>query len=188
MKVLGISASPRRGGNTEILLDRALEGAASRGAATEKVILNELRYKPCQECGGCSSTGVCVIHDDMRLIYAKLSNADAIIVSSPIFFGTISAQLKAMIDRHQCSWISKYVLKKCSLSRKMRKGAFLCVGGSGVRKFFEHAKKIVRIFFATLDIAYTHELFYPGIDDKGGILKNKKALDEAYEIGRGIVG
>ena len=106
-KVLGISASPRRGGNAEVLLDAALSGAAGAGAIVEKIILNELCLKPCQACDGCSKTGACIIKDDMRQIYKKVDETDALIVASPIYFGSLAAQAKIMIDRFQPYWVRK---------------------------------------------------------------------------------
>ena len=112
MDVLGISGSPNTGGFTGLLLDKALDGAKASGAHTEKIILNDLNFKACQECGGCGETGVCILDDDMRPIYEKLVKADAVVVASPIYFGNITAQLKAMIDRCHSSWMAKYILKK----------------------------------------------------------------------------
>ena len=186
MYAIGISGSPRRRGNSEILLDKALDGSRSRGASAEKIVLNELDFKPCQECGGCRDTGICIIDDDMRPLYEKIASADAIIVASPIFFGTISAQLKAMIDRFNCAWMAKCVLKKPSLSRRKAKGAFLCVAGSDKREFFESAKKTIKIFFATVGIEYSKELFVGGLEDKGEVAENGKAMEEAYNIGKEI--
>ncbi|MCX5679166.1 MAG: flavodoxin family protein, partial [Candidatus Omnitrophica bacterium] len=122
MKVLGILGSPRRGGNAERLLDKALEGAIACGASAEKISLNELTIRPCQECGGCDDTGECVIVDDMSMIYSSVDKADCIILASPIFFGELTAQTKAVIDRFQCRWVKKYRLKKTS--GVVKKGLF----------------------------------------------------------------
>ncbi len=185
-KVLGISGSPRRRGNTEILLEKALEGASSLGVEAEKVAVCELRFEPCRECGGCAATGICVVGDDMQMVYEKIARADGIVIASPLFFGSITAQLKGMIDRFQCAWIAKYALKRpISMSRKKR-GAFICAGGSGKKELFDSAKKVIQIFFTTLDIEYARELFCPRVEAKAEILKNGKALAEAYEIGRNI--
>src|SRR3989338_6879148 len=160
-KVLGISGSPRRGGNTEILLDEALEGSRSRGAKIEKIVLNDLRFKPCQECGGCDKTGKCIIEDDLEMVYEKVEEADCLIIASPIFFGSLSAQLKMMIDRFQCTWVKKYILKKrWGISGKAkRRGVFLCVSAAKKNEFFENADRIMKIFFRTLDIDYFGHIF-----------------------------
>lgn len=85
MRVLGINGSPRIGGNTDILLDKVLEGARSKGAKTEKVVLNNLKFSPCQECENLRDDGSCIIEDDMQPLYKKIEEADRIILASPIF-------------------------------------------------------------------------------------------------------
>lgn len=183
MIFLGISGSPRKGGNSDLLLDRALEGAKSKGSLCEKIVLNDLNFKPCQECGGCNETGECVIQDDMQLIYKKVDAADRIIVASPIFFGTLSAQVKMMIDRFQCAWARKYLLKTKPLSGRKKKGIFLCVGAEKSRRFFENARDIIKIFYGVLDIKYAGELFLGGVDKKGAVKREKKTLDKVFKMG-----
>ncbi len=186
MKVVGISASPRRSGNSEIMLNRALEGSASSGALVEKIVLNELDLKPCQECGGCDKTGRCVIRDDMDQIYDKLDKADACIIASPIFFASVSAQAKMMIDRFQCFWVSKYILKDKPPAKK-RRGAFLSVAGSYRKEHFDNAKGVIKAFFATLDIEYAGELFCGGIDKTADIDRDTETLNKAYKLGKELV-
>lgn len=184
MHVLGISASPRRHGNSELVLDKALEGAGASGSTVEKIVLNELSFKGCQECGGCDKTGVCVIDDDMKLVYEKINSADAVIIASPIFFGSVSAQLKAMIDRFQCRWVAKYVLKKKDVADK--RGIFLCVGASDRLDFFENARSIIRHLFATLNTEYTGDLFIAGMDNRSDVSDNKEALNKAFKLGASL--
>lgn len=187
MKVLGISGSPRKAGNTDTLLDKALEGAKSAGGQVEKIVLNDLNIRPCQECGGCDETGICVIADDMQLVYKKLNGADAVIVASPIFFGSITAQLKTMIDRLQSLWVLKYVLKKAGTARRRRRGIFLCVSAARKKRFFENAKSIIKIFFATLDIKYAGDLCLGGLDKREAVTERRDALKKAFELGRALV-
>lgn len=186
MRVMAISGSPRRSGNSEILLNRAIEGAFSAGAEAEKIFLDELRFKPCQECGGCDKTGVCVIRDDMDAVYAKLDIADAFIFASPIFFTSVSAQAKMMIDRLQCRWVAKYILNKKRPENK-RRGIFLSVAGSFRREHFDNAKSTVKAMFATLDVEYAGELFRGGIEKMNDIVRDDGALREAYALGKGLV-
>ena len=128
MKVLGINGSPRIGGNTDILLDKVLEGAESRGAQTEKVILNRLKFSPCQECENMRDDGTCLVEDDMQPLYKKIGEADAIVLASPIFFGSLSAQTKMMVDRFQCLWRAKYILKKIAPEKKKSRCFYFCRG------------------------------------------------------------
>ena len=185
MYVLGINGSPRIGGNTDILLDKALEGAKSKGARTEKVVLNTLKFSPCQECENMRDDGVCIIEDDMQTLYGKIGEADAIILASPIFFGSLSAQMKMMIDRFQCLWRVKYILKKV-MSGKKKRGYFISVESSKRRDFFDNAKSIVKNLFATIDVDYSEELFCPGVDEKGSIMMHPDVLKDAFDLGQRI--
>lgn len=99
MKVLGIVGSGRKGGNTEILVKEALASAQDAGAQTELVSVVGKTIAPCDGCGSCRQTGACHIHDDMESIYQQLEAADAIVFGSPVYFGSVSAQTKAIMDR-----------------------------------------------------------------------------------------
>lgn len=182
MKVLGINGSPRIGGNTDILLDKVLEGARSKGALTEKTILNELKFSPCQECADIKDDGGCILGDDMQQLYDKIRTTDVLIIASPIFFGSLTAQTKMMIDRFQCAWKAKFVLKK-DIGYKKVKGAFISVEGSDRKDFFENAKSIIKNLFAIVNIDYKAELFCSRIDDKGDIQKRTDCLEKAFKLG-----
>ena len=99
MKVLGIVCSGRKGGNTEMLVTEALASAREAGAQTQLVSVIGKNIAPCDGCGSCRVTGVCHIQDDMQSIYQQLQTADAIIFGSPVYFGSVSAQAKAIMDR-----------------------------------------------------------------------------------------
>ena len=186
MKVLGILGSPRRGGNSELLLDKVLQGAESFDLETEKIVLNELKFSPCQECDGCAKTGKCTIKDDMQIVYKKLNDADAIILATPIFFGSLSAQVKAMIDRYQCLWVAKNVLGKRE-TKTAKNGFLILVSAANRDKFFKNAESIVKNFFAVLDIEFKFFFYCPNIDKKGKILEHPDCLKEAYKLGKALV-
>ena len=99
MKVLGIVGSPRRGGNTEILMEEVLKTARETGCGTESFLMSERRVAPCDACGGCVQTGACVVEDDMQELYGMLEHADGVLFGSPVYFGSVSAQAKAVMDR-----------------------------------------------------------------------------------------
>jgi multimeric flavodoxin WrbA len=201
MYLLGISGSPKADGLTGLLLDKALDGAKRSGAHTEKIILNDLNFKACQECGGCGETGVCVLDDDMRPIYEKLSKADVVAVASPIYFGNITAQLKAMIDRCHSSWTAKEkwghpflgnvlsIKNECPhFYNKKRKGIFLCVAGRESKEYFECAKKVINIFFITQDIEYSSDLFISGLDTMStDDPRREAALEKAFQLGANLL-
>jgi multimeric flavodoxin WrbA len=189
MKVLGIFGSPRRGGNTEILLEEALQGAEKEGAKVERLYLSDFTITPCKECHGCDHTGNCIILDDMQKIYPKLLEADVVILASPIFFYGVTAWAKALIDRSQALWSRKYLLKDPSLGKegKKRKGFFISVGATKGPKVFDGAILTVKYFFDVLNAEYLGELVFRGVEAKGDILKDPKALEQAFEAGRRLV-
>ncbi|MFH1904577.1 MAG: flavodoxin family protein [bacterium] len=182
MKVLGINGSPRKGGNTDILLGNALKGAKNKGARVEKIVLNDLKFSPCQECENMPNDRFCIIEDDMQTIYRKVEETDAIILASPIFFGSLSAQTKMMIDRFQCVWRAKNILRK-QVFEERKIGAFISVEGSNRKDFFDNAKSIVKNFFVTINVDYKEELFCSGIDEKNAILKQSELLKSAFNLG-----
>ena len=182
MRVLGIGGSPRPGGNTDILLDEALLGARSKGVVVEKIILNDLKMIPCQECSKMPNDGKCIIEDDFQIVYKKISDADAVIIAAPIFFGSLTAQTKIMIDRFQCAWRYKEDQKK-PVFKVRKKGAFISVEGSKREDFFDNAKAIVKNLFATINIAYKAELLCYNTDLKGAVKKNPDFLKKAFKLG-----
>jgi len=189
VKVLGIFGSPRRGGNTETLLEEALKGAEKEGAHVERLYLGDVTITPCKECHGCDDTGKCIVLDDMGKIYPKLLEADVVILASPIFFYGVTAWAKALIDRSQALWARKYLLKDPSLGRegKKRKGFFISVGATKGPRVFDGAILTVKYFFDVLNADYAGELVFRGVEAKGDIFKHPEALQQALEAGRKLV-
>jgi len=189
MKVLGIAGSPRRGGNTDLLLAEVMRGAASKGAEVKTIILNELTIAPCQHCDACLKAGKCKIQDDMQMVYRELEDADRIVLASPIHFMGVTAQMKAMIDRCQALWARKYALKIPPLGSRQveRKGLFISVGGRKVANLFEPVLVMIKAFFRVLDIAYNGELLFSEVDEKGAITKHPDALHQAFLAGQKLV-
>ena len=185
MKILGIAGSPRRNGNTDLLLAEFLKGAVSKGAEVKTIYLNDLKISPCQHCDSCFKAGKCKIQDDMQTIYAELEKADVIVLASPVQFPGPPATVKAMIDRCQCLWAKKYILKTAPLSReRIRKGFLISVGGTRMKDMFEPKLQIVKTWFHVLEIEYAGELLFSKADEKGAILKQPEALQKAYEAGQ----
>jgi multimeric flavodoxin WrbA len=189
MKVLGIYGSPRQGGNSDLLLDKALEGAASAGADIEKVYVRSLKINGCQECGGCDKTGICVIDDDMHTVYPLMWGAEIIFLSSPIFFYGIPGQAKMLIDRAQALW-SKRMLEKPTDQRKKYdhgRGYLIAVGATKGKNLFEGVELTAKYFFDALDKSYEGGLFFRAVEGKGAIVDHTTALGEAYDLGQKAV-
>jgi multimeric flavodoxin WrbA len=186
MKVLGIYGSPRKGGNTDQLLDKALEGAASTGAETRAVHVRELKMCGCIECGGCDKTGECVVQDDMQTIYPLLEESDVIIVASPIFFYGVTAQVKALIDRSQAEW-SKRMLEKTREQRKnydSGSGYLITVAASRGKNLFEGARLTAKYFFDALDMSYDGELLFHGLEKSSDVREKPETLAKAFNFGK----
>ncbi|PNV85327.1 MAG: flavodoxin family protein [Desulfobacteraceae bacterium] len=187
MKVLGILGSPRREGNTEILLDEALRGAGDHGGLCEKVILRDLKITPCLEIYKCAEDGVCAIQDEMQGLFPKIIQAERLLLASPIFFYSVPALAKAMIDRCQSLWAKKYILKLPVSPIADRKGVFISVAATRGKKLFDGVRLTVKYFFDAIDVAYSDELFVRGADEKGEVRDQPEALKAAYELGRSLV-
>ncbi|MFC2070760.1 flavodoxin family protein [Chloroflexota bacterium] len=185
MRILGIAGSPRRGGNTDMLLAEVLKGAASKGANIKSVIINKLDISTCQHCDDCLENGECSIKDDMQDIYKEVEQADVIVLASPIQFTGVTAPMKALIDRFQSKWARKYVLKIPPLGdERLRRGFFVSVGGRKIKDLFEPALVMIKTFFRILNIEYAGELLFPGIDEKGAIANHPDALKQAFIAGQ----
>jgi len=175
MKVLGIVCSPRLRGNTEILLQTALDKAQEEGAEIELVTLAGKTISPCDACYSCMKTGQCHIKDDMQDIYPKLLEADGIIFGTPVYFWTLSAQAKALIDR-------TFVFRLKRDLRNKAAGAVMVQGGSGAvgaLNVFTSFFIIQKLIIVGRAIAVGHK--------KGEVRKDKRGMSEAEALGEIMV-
>jgi multimeric flavodoxin WrbA len=190
MKVLGFSGSPRVNGNTELLLKELLRGASDAGAVTELIKVRKVRFDPCISCNRCFKTGRCEVEDAFQPIYDKIVEADHIVLASPIYFMGVTAWAKTLIDRCQCLWAKKYILKEPVPQYRgslQRRGVFISTAGSGVPGVFDGAVFTIKYFFDAVGVAHWKNLLYGKIDDKGEIQKHPTAMSEAYETGQELV-
>jgi len=184
MKVLGIYGSPRKGGNTDQLLDKALEGARSAGAEIRTVYVRDLKMCGCIECGGCDKTGKCVVEDDMQTVYPLLEEADVIFLASPIFFYSVTAQVKALIDRAQADW-AKNQLDRSSEEKMLKRGRgyLISAGATRGKNLFEGAQMVARYFFDALNMSYEGGIFFRSIEKRTAVRDNPDTLREAFNLG-----
>lgn len=190
MKITAIYGSPRRQGNTSQLLQSAVAGARSAGAVVTEIFLRDLKLSPCLEIYACRKAGICAIKDDFQCLSASLLEADATILASPIFFYTVSAHTKIMMDRCQSLWVKKYWLDKQPLGRSEnpKPGLFLAVGASCGPQLFAGAKMSVKYFFDTFDTSLWRSLTYMGLDGADEIREHPEYLEEARQAGAELVG
>jgi len=173
MKVIGICCSPRKGGNTEILMNESLKGARESGAEIELLTIANMNIKPCDGCGSCMKKGECHIPDDMQTIYQKLSEADGIIFGAPVYTYSMCAQAKIIIDR-------TYAMRRPHLKLASKVGAIITVASShGVTSVIE----AFNMFFISNHMIPADWVFGYA-RGKGTIRKNKHAMIGSYELGR----
>lgn len=188
MRIVGIVGSPRRRMNTDTLVREALGGAASLGASTEVFYLNQMDIRPCQACRRHPAPNHCFFFDDMQKIYEVLENADGIIVGSPIYYGTVSAQLKRVIDRANClTWIERDPDGKPLFTprlEKVKKGGIILV--SDVTEDPSAALLPIRLFFHDARIEPVGELFIPHADAGKGARNDEVWLEQARALGMAV--
>jgi multimeric flavodoxin WrbA len=180
--VLSLAGSPRSGGNTGRLMSAFLEGLLAHGLEGEKFCLSELEISPCLHCGGCAFTGKCVVEDDMEIIYRELARADVLVLASPVFFTSVTAQTKAVIDRCQCLWVAKERLGK-PFHEKMRPGCFISAAGQDIPTIFDCTLKVVKSFFNTVSFSLAVSVLEPGLDEMGDLETRPETLEKAREKG-----
>jgi multimeric flavodoxin WrbA len=183
--ILAIYGSPRKDGNTALLLRQAVEGARSSGAKVEEIYLRDMEMSPCLEDYGCLASGRCVIRDDFQGIYDLLFSCRGIMLASPVFFCAVSAHTKILMDRCQCFWVRKNLLGKSleAGSGEGRKGLFISVAARKSSRNFDGALISVRHFFEALDVELWKSLLFPGVDKPGEIQSHPDALEKCRATG-----
>ncbi len=183
VKLVGIYGSPRQGGNSDTLLDAALKGAEQAGADVHRITVRDLQFVPCQGCQYCSRHGECRIKDDMGVIYEALDDSDVVLLGSPIYFTSLPAQAKAMIDRCQPYWARKYVLKQ-GPPETDRIGGFVCCCGTQDDRFLACTEQIVKTWYFIMGVKYRGSMFVPGLDAPGDAAKHPTAAKDAFIYGK----
>lgn len=185
--IYAMATSPRRQGNSETLLDRAIEGARGLGVEVVKDVLGVDPVSPCMGCNRCGETGECVQHDRMQEIYPHLVGAAAVILAAPVFSMHVCSQAKMLIDRCQKFWSVKYVLKRHLVENEARRtgraGLFISVCGRDAPETFHCIKPTIAYFFQVLEISGWESLELSGIDEQGAILQVPEALEQAHRLG-----
>jgi len=171
MKIVGILGSPRKGGNTETLLDLALGEAEKKGVLTDKIALRDKSIAPCDGCEGCTETGKCVIEDDAQDIYQVMLESDGMIWATPVYFWSMSSQTKLLMDRTYA-----LTFPKLQLANKVG-GLILVARGRGcmnTASIFHQYFAYNHMFFAEFAWGYA--------STKGEIKKNTLATAVAPEM------
>ena len=147
MNILCLQGSPRKKGNTRDLVSMFAKQAVEYGAQVKTLHAPELDIQPCKELIVCEKKGFCPIKDGMERIYSLIKDADLIVLASPVFFYSVTAQLKILIDRCQMFWARKYKLGLKEPNAGSRQGFVLSCGGSGGKKLFDGIELTAKIYF-----------------------------------------
>jgi multimeric flavodoxin WrbA len=183
MKIIGIASSPRKGANSQTLVEHVLSGAEKAGAKTELVRLSDLDIKPCMGCSGCKKGNGCVQKDDFAELVEKLETADAVVFGSPLYWGRLNAQAYPFIDR--C-----YSLLKPDFSTDFPKGkkfalAMTCggMGAEAVNPVNEYVKHIFSFLgFTDAGFVWQNQCFAPN-----DLTKFTDTIQKAESLGTSLV-
>jgi multimeric flavodoxin WrbA len=190
MRACGLVGSPIRDGNVDLLVSEVLRGAESQGAEVFKIYLNELVIKPCQSCGVDPRPGFCIIEDGMNEVYKALETCKIVVLGSPVYFDSVSAQTKLMVDR--CNCVTPYVrnvvgnaeFEDRQLMRK--KGVFVSVAGT--QQDFEPLLPLVKGFFSWVNAELVETILHSHDDVELGSVRNDEAMKKkAYDAGARVV-
>lgn len=175
-KVLILSGSPRRNGNSDILCDEFAKGATQAGHEVEKIRVAEKSIGYCRACYACRGTGVCAIKDDMADILQKMIDCDVMVLASPVYFYSIDAQLKALIDRTVARWTEV----------KNKEFYYIVTAADGENEAAETTIACFRGYADCVNGAKEKGIIYGmGVYEKGEI-KNTAKMTEAYEMGKQV--
>ncbi len=177
IKVIGISGSPRKGGNTEILVKHSLEAAKKEGADTEIILLSEKKIEPCTACGGCSS-GSCIIDDDFVEVFDKITEADALIFACPSYYESMTPQMKALIDRS--GTFNGAAFGRTKFDGKIA-GAMSVARRTG----------LANVWTQLLLFILSQKMIVPGIksyanaiaEDKGDVVNDREGMESSWSLG-----
>ena len=178
-RILAVIGSPRRNGNTHILVSKIIEGARVGGAAVEELFLGDLAIHECDGCHACWKGKECSKDDDMRAIYPAIIQSDVIIFGTPIYWYGPTALMKAFIDR--------FVYFNCPENRQKIKGLSAGLAIPFEEDDLETARGVIEFFqksLSYLEIKLLGQVIVPGVGEKGAIRSKSQSLQQAYDLGR----
>jgi multimeric flavodoxin WrbA len=184
--VLLFLGSPRKNGNSEVLAQAVCRGIEQAGGSVETIRLCALQIAPCIGCGGCDKTGHCVVLDQMIPLYEKIEAARRVIIASPIYFYSVTAQTKGFIDRCQALWNRKHLQVKAGVWRQDpdRKGYLLSVAATKGEKVFDGAVLTMKYTCDAMGLVYGGGLLVRGVDRRGEMKNDLENMRKGEEFGR----
>lgn len=180
-KILGIIGSPRKNGNTHLLVAEILKGAQQEGALTELLFLNDLTIRECDGCHACWINRKCAKKDDMAMIYPKIAENDVLVFGTPVYWYGPTALMKGFIDR--------FVYFNCPGNRGQVRGKTAAVAIPFEEERMETVLPVVTFFEQSLkylEMELMGKVIVPGVTKKGEIAQKKDRMEEAFHLGREI--
>lgn len=175
-KILILSGSPRKNGNSDILCDEFAKGAVEAGHEVEKIRVAEKNIGYCRACYACRDTGACIIKDDMAEVLQKMIDCDVMVLASPVYFYSIDAQLKALIDRTVARWTEV----------KNKEFYYIVTAADSENISAETTVACFRGYADCVEGAQERGIIYGmGVYEKGEV-KATSAMAEAYEMGKNV--
>lgn len=184
MKVLVLSGNPRKNGNTMRITNRFIDGVVKAGGEVEFIDTTSLNVKPCTGCLFCEKKGSCSIKDEMNYVYEKIVESDVVVLSSPVYFASVSAQLKTVIDRCQMLFSRRYILKNAV--DKKREGYIIFTAGGKNEKMIASMELLGSFFFLSCNGVLKESIFTLGTDTIP-VEKQSEILNSAYLKGCKVV-
>jgi multimeric flavodoxin WrbA len=178
-KILGVIGSPRKKGNTHVLVSKILEGAEKEGASTEILFLNDMNIRECDGCHVCWKGKQCSKKDDMNNIYAKIIKSDIIVFGTPVYWYGPTALMKCFIDR--------FVYFNCPENRSKIRGKFAVIAIPFEEENPKTADLLIKFFKQSLqylEMKLIGKIIVPGVGNRGDILKKPDLLEYACELGK----
>lgn len=184
--MVAVYGSPRRKGNTAMLLKQAVAGARDAGASVDEIVLRDYKISPCLEIYGCKKEGECAIKDDFQAVRDRILAARGLMIASPVFFYTVSAHTKILMDRFQSLWVKKYWIDGTPFNAwtPTRKGFVISVGATRGKKLFDGMMLTMKYFFDVLDMELWDSLLCRELDAEGDVEAHPQYLKDAYQRGR----
>jgi len=182
-RVLGIVGSPRRGGNTDILVDEVLAGAAEAGAQTEKVMVSKLDIGPCRACDACGKLGTCVQQDDFSVLLEQMAQSDVWVLGTPVYYWGPTAQFKAFVDR----WYSTEHQVTPKIVEFEGKRVILAIPLGGADHDARHTVGMIEDALAYKRSELFATVVASGVEKKGAVRERPDVLAAARQAGRDAV-
>jgi multimeric flavodoxin WrbA len=180
-KILVLAASPRKGGNSDILCGEFIKGAEETGHETEKIYIKDKEINYCLGCGVCRENGICVHTDDMTEMLEKMFSCDILVLATPVYYYSMNAQMKTLIDR--C--FSIHGLFAHGFSKTKKQEIYIIVtGGANAEHYFNTAVEGLRGFISCLPGMQEKGIIYGINAGEAGTVKDTPAMGKAYEMGK----